>query len=377
MHVVDATVFYSPTSGGVRRYMLAKHEWMRAHTDWRHSLVVPGETNTHAPGGISMVRGTRVPGVLNYRLPLNPLSWIRAIEALEPDLIEVGDAFQAAWAASRVARRRDVPVVAFYHSNLPQLVGRRLGTSVRRIIESYVRHTYEPCALVLAPSRDTCDYLRSFGVGNVTSQPLGVDIDTFNPVRRRRDLREELGLARGTRLLAFAGRFSAEKNIDVLTEALRKLGDRYHLLMVGGDETRRDGNVTRIPYRRDNRQLATYFASADALLHAGTYETFGLVVLEAMACGRPVVAMRAGALPELIAENTGLLAEPQGHPVMAAVSLAAAVEELYARDPDAMGEAARRHVEANYSWTHVLPGLMSRYQVAVSARGRVAAAGAP
>jgi hypothetical protein len=49
MHVVDATLFYSPTSGGVKRYLLAKHDWMRAHTNWRHSLVVPGETNRTHP----------------------------------------------------------------------------------------------------------------------------------------------------------------------------------------------------------------------------------------------------------------------------------------------------------------------------------------
>ena len=46
MHVVDATLFYSPTSGGVKRYLLAKHDWMRTHTKWRHSLVVPGETQS-------------------------------------------------------------------------------------------------------------------------------------------------------------------------------------------------------------------------------------------------------------------------------------------------------------------------------------------
>ena len=50
MHVVDATLFYSPTSGGVKRYLLAKHEWMRAHTNWRHSLVVPGEHDAARAG---------------------------------------------------------------------------------------------------------------------------------------------------------------------------------------------------------------------------------------------------------------------------------------------------------------------------------------
>jgi alpha-1,6-mannosyltransferase len=67
MHVVDATLFYSPTSGGVKRYLLAKHEWMRAHTKWRHSLVVPGEFSTHAPDDVCMVEGRLVPGAFNYR----------------------------------------------------------------------------------------------------------------------------------------------------------------------------------------------------------------------------------------------------------------------------------------------------------------------
>lgn len=370
MHVVDATLFFSPTSGGVKRYLLAKHAWMHAHTNWRHSLVVPGESSSHAPGDVSTVAGGRVPGAFNYRLPLNPLSWSRAIEALEPDLIEVGDAFHPAWAASRVARRRGIPLIAFYHSNFPQLAGRRLGPAAQKLVEWYVRRTYERCEVVLAPSRHTCDYLHSIGVSHATCQPLGVDVDTFHPQRRGRDLAAELGLHRGTRVLAFAGRFSAEKNIPVLVDALRKLGHPYHLLLIGGAEARREANVTRIPYCRDNHQLASYLASADAFVHAGVHETFGLVVLEAMACGRPVVAVRAGALAELVDESAGVLAEPHGNPEIMAASLAGAVSALFERDTEAMGAAARRHVESNYSWTRALQGLMSRYQAAVSARRR-------
>jgi alpha-1,6-mannosyltransferase len=244
MHIVDATLFFSPTSGGVKRYLLAKHEWMRAHTSWRHSLVVPGEISTYAPGDISMVAGGRVPGAFNYRLPLNPLRWSRAIEALQPDLIEVGDAFHPAWAASRVAGRRGIPLVAFFHSNFPQLAGRRLGATVQKIIERYVRLTYSRFDQVFAPSRFTCDYLHRIGVGHATWQPLGVDIDVFHPSRGGRDLVGELGLPRGTRLLVYAGRFSTEKNLPLLTAAFRRLGAPYHLLLIGGDESRRDGNVT-------------------------------------------------------------------------------------------------------------------------------------
>jgi alpha-1,6-mannosyltransferase len=374
MHVVDATLFFSPTSGGVKRYLLAKHEWMRAHTNWRHSLVVPGESPTHVPGEISMVAGGRVPGAFNYRLPLNPMRWLRAIDALEPDLIEVGDAFHPAWAAAQVAARRGIPLIAFYHSNFPQLAGRRLGSTVQKFIEWYVRRTYEQCEQVLAPSRHTCDYLHSIGVKHAICQPLGVDVDTFHPQRRERDLRTELSLPPDTRLLVFAGRFSAEKNIPVLTQAFQKLGNPYHLLLLGGDESRRENNVTRIPYCRDNRQLASYLASADACVHAGAHETFGLVVLEAMACGRPVVAMRASALPELVTGHTGVLAEPHPDAAVAAANIAGAITSLYERDLDTLGAAARQHVESNYSWTRALQGLMTRYQSAVSARRRVALA---
>jgi alpha-1,6-mannosyltransferase len=341
---------------------------MHTHTSWRHSLVVPGDQTTCAPGDISMIAGGRVPGAFNYRLPLNPLRWLRAIDALEPDLIEVGDAFHPAWAAAQVANRRGIPLIAFYHSNFPQLAGRRLGDSVQKMIESYVRFTYERCEMVLAPSRYICDYLHSIGVRHAACQPLGVDVDTFHPSRRGRDLAGELGLPAGTRVLAFAGRFSAEKNIPLLTEAFGLLGDPFHLLLIGGDEARREGNVTRIPYCRDNHQLASYLASADAFVHGGIHETFGLVALEAMACGRPVVAMKAGALPELIPSCAGVLAEPSDDPIVTARNFAAAIHSLYERDLEVMGIAARRHVESNYSWTRALQVLMSRYQTAVQTR---------
>jgi alpha-1,6-mannosyltransferase len=368
MHVVDATLFYSPTSGGVKRYLLAKHQWMREHTGWRHSLVVPGDIRTHAPGDISTVAGRLVPGAFNYRLPLNPVRWSRAIDALEPDLIEIGDAFHPAWAAANVANRRGIPLIAFYHSNFPQLAGRRLGSAVQRFIEWYVKLTYERCEQVLAPSRYMCEYLHSIGVSHATVQPLGVDVETFSPERRNRNLAAELNLPSDTRVLVFAGRFSKEKNIPVLTEAVRRLGSPYHLLLIGGDESGRDGNITRIPYCRDNQTLASYFASADAVVHAGTHETFGLVVVEAMACGRPVVVRRAGALPELVDPGAGALAEPHADPCVAAGNLAEAIVSVYERDLDTLGAAARRHVLANYSWSRALQALMARYQAAVSAR---------
>jgi alpha-1,6-mannosyltransferase len=80
--------------------------------------------------------------------------------------------------------------------------------------------------------------------------------------------------------------------------------------------------------------------------------------------------MRAGALPELVDESAGVLADAHADPEAMAVNLADAIAALFTRDFDAMGAAARRHVESNYSWTRALQGLMTRYQAVVSARRR-------
>jgi alpha-1,6-mannosyltransferase len=358
MHLVDTTLFYSPTSGGVKRYLTAKHAWLSAHTSWEHTIVVPGRDTQHERGGVCTLSGRRVPGTFNYRLPLNPRRWIRLLDELEPTLIEAADAFHPAWCAWRVAQRRGIPLVAFYHSNLPQLVGRRLcGELTEPVLRSYLRLLYERCDLVFAPSRVMCQYLHEMGVAHAAYQPLGVDTEIFNPGRRSAALRESLGLAPAARVLVFPGRFAPEKNLNVLLQAFARLGSPYHLLLIGGDRRARPAdNVTMVPYRRDSLELAQWIASADALVHAGTKETFGLVILEAMACGRPVVAARAGAFPELVDERVGMLAEPNS-----GESMAEAIAALYERDLHTLGTAARAHVLQHFTWSRAFQGQITAY----------------
>ena len=357
MHLVDTTLFFSPTSGGVRRYLTAKHQWLQAHTAHRHSLLVPGVVTELLPDGISTIAGLKVPGTFNYRLPLSPRRWVQMLDALEPDLIEVGDVFHPAWCAMRTARRRGAPLLAFFHSNFPRLAGRRLGRVVEAGLNSYLRRVYERMDLVLAPSRLMCEYLAGLGLDNTALQPLGVDTGIFSPQRRRIDLRRTLGLADDTRLLVYAGRFSGEKNIDVLLGAMRLLGERYHLLMVGGSESAQPAaNITVQPYRRDSIELATTIASCDALVHAGCSETFGLVIIEALACGIPVVGANAGAVPEHVDETVGLLAPPGD-----TAGMAAAVASLYERDLASLGRAARTRALQRYTWSRALQLLLGHY----------------
>jgi alpha-1,6-mannosyltransferase len=358
MHLVDTTVFYSPTSGGVRRYLNAKHDWYLRHPLLaRHSLLVPGDGTRLIPGDTSTIAGPKVPGTFNYRLPLAPRLWTRMLEELEPDVIEAGDAFHPAWSAIEVAARRRIPAIAFFHSHLPRLIGIRCGEVMGRLAGRYLRWLYERFDLVFAPSRVMCDYLRSLGLTRVALQPLGVDTTIFHPRRRRHELRQQLGIGAQVRLLTYAGRFSAEKNIHVLLDAFARLGPGYHLLLVGSGESRRLAeNVTQLPYRCDSTELASMLASSDALVHAGTAETFGLVVLEAMSCGRPVVGVRAAAVAELVNDKVGVTAaRAEG------ALLAAAVRELYDRDIEALGHAARARVEALYSWDRALQLQLSAY----------------
>ncbi len=370
-HLVDTTLFYSPTSGGVKRYLTAKHAWLAMHSRWQHTLVVPGERDRTERGGICTLAGYALPGSFNYCLPLDPRRWLRLLDALEPDLIEAGDAFHPAWAAWRLARRRGIPLAAFYHSNLPQIISRRVGGRLaERALGRYVSWLYERFDVVFAPSRLMRDLLRGLGVPHAVHQPLGVDAEIFQPGRRGAWLRERLGLAPAARVLVYAGRFAGEKNLPLLLEAFTKLGSPYHLLLIGGGrQARLAANVTMLPYRRDSVELAEWLASADALVHAGTKETFGLVILEAMACGRPVVAARAGAIPEFVDASVGMLAEPGS-----GVRMAEAIAGLYERDIDALGANARARVLRTFTWNRAFQGQMATYK-AMLGRATVAVPG--
>jgi alpha-1,6-mannosyltransferase len=258
-------------------------------------------------------------------------------------------------------KRYDIPAVAFYHSDLPGLVRPRFGRWIARGTCRYLANLYRQFDLVLAPSRIMVDHLDAIGVHGAVHQPLGIDSSVFRPQRRDATLREHLGLAPETRLLVYAGRFTPEKKLHVLIDAVRLLGDPYHLVLVGGgDALPFCDRVTHIPFQHDQRQLARLLASCDVLVHPGDRETFGLIVLEAMACGLPVVATNKGGVAELVDAETGILAEPND-----VASLAGAIEAIYQRDMARMGQAARRKAVERYDWNEILPQVVGRYEALV------------
>lgn len=365
MHLVDITMFYAAEGGGVSTYLNAKARWLAQRSRIAHTIVSPNVHSGGAAPALVEMPAIPFPGIHGYRMPLSVGATANILRTLQPDLIEVGDAGHSAWAALRIKRQLGIPVVAFYHSDLPRLMGSRFGELAMRATRAYLARLYRQCDMVMAPSRLMVQQLAEMGIGDAVHQPLGIDAGIFQPQRRIDTLRQHLHLPGDARLLVYAGRFTADKKLEVLIEAVRKLGRPYHLVLVGGGESLpRYPQITYIPFKRDQRVLARLLASCDVMVHPGDCETFGLIVLEAMACGLPVVAT-GGGVAELVDEQTGLVVRPDS-----AASLAEGIAAIFCRDLAALGRNARRKAQDHYDWSLIMPQLLNRYGGLLASRQR-------
>jgi alpha-1,6-mannosyltransferase len=352
-------MFFGVRSGGIKRYLLAKRDWIRRHRlDLRHTLVVPGRIDRVADGGVVEVASPPLPFSDGYRWPLRMKRWADTLVDVRPDLIEAGDAFMPGRAAQEAASRCGVPVVGFCHTDPAALATLHFGEWASAPAQARWGAIYNRFDLVIAPSRFIAGRLKEAGVSRVAVQPLGVDTDFFRPSPdARAGVRAELGLASDERLLVFAGRAAREKNVTLLVETLDLLGAPYRLLLIGaGAKLAPHPRIASVDFETDQRRLVRWLAGADAFVHANDQEPFGLVALEALACGLPVVAPPTGGVAETVDETVGVRARastPQ--------AVAEAITALFERDLEVVGQAARARAEALYSWNGVFPRLMALY----------------
>lgn len=358
-HMVDTTMLFAPKSGGVKRYLLAKQAWLRAaRPGVRHTLVAPGDAASGGPGGTMTLPAARLPFGDGYRYPASIRKWADQLVGLQPDLIEAGDPYGPGHAALEAGERLGCPVVGFCHTDPAALAALHIGEwaepPVRRRWAAFFRRFDR----VIAPSRHIAERLNQAGVPDVKVQPLGVDTELFNPGNAdRAGLRRQLGLPTEARVLIFAGRAAREKNVDVLLETIAKLGAPYHLVLVGaGAFAQPQANATFLEFERDTHEVARLLASADAFVHANDKEPFGLIALEAMASGLPMVCVQSGGLAEIVDTEVGQLAERA-----TGAAVAEAVEALFARDLEAVGRAARRRAVERHGWARTFEGLTAHY----------------
>lgn len=357
--LVDTTMLYAPRSGGVKRYLLAKKAWLESDRPGvAHNLVVPGARHRADRSGLITLHATKLPFGDGYRWPTSVRRWSAWLAALNPTIIEAGDPYTPGQAAIEAGQRAGCPVVGFCHSDPASLAALHFGEWAKKPVQKRWARLFNQFDRVVSPSRFIARRLEEAGVPDIVIQPLGVEIDTFHPDRRDREaLLKRLGLGPEARLLCFAGRPAREKNIDVLIEAVQALGDPYHLVLVGaGSGLPPEDRVIALPYERDPRAVAKIIASCDAFVHANDKEPFGLIVLEAMACGRPVVGVDAGGVAETVDDTVGQLARSADP-----AAYVEAVAALFERDIEAVGRAARQRAVERYSWPSVFEGLSGVY----------------
>lgn len=357
--LVDTTMLYAPRSGGVKRYLMSKKAWLETNRPGiAHSLVVPGAKHRVGPDGIIQIHSAKLPFGDGYRWPTSARRWGAWVAALNPDVIEAGDPYVPGQGAIEAGQRAGCPVVGFCHSDPAGLAALHLGEWAKKPVEKRWAKLFSQFDRVVSPSRFIAQRLEEANVGKIVIRPLGVEIDTFRPDRRDREgLLKKLGLPSETRLLCFAGRPAKEKNVDVLIDAVQKLGAPYHLLLVGaGVGLPVEDQVSCIDYEKDPRVVAKIIASCDAFVHANDKEPFGLIVLEAMACGRPVVGVNSGGVAETVDEAVGQLARSADPD-----DFAEAIEALFSRDFEALGVAARKKMVDHYAWNHVFEDISDLY----------------
>ena len=331
MRLVDVSAFYTPHGGGVKTYVEQK---MQLGPELGAEIVIlaPGDRHEVIERGPK----ARIVTIPSPRLPVDKNYWFfgdqaalhAALDQLQPDLVEVGSPWRSpSWVANW---RGDVPRSLFMHADpmtayayrwFDPLLPRR---TTDRLFAPYWRHIKGLAARydsVICASADLQNRLVAGGVVHTRMVPMGVEEGTFSPDNRdpalRRQLLADLDLPESAGLLLTVGRLSAEKRWSVVIEGVKKAArDRpLGLLLLGEGRERAqvlraigsDPFIRLLDPVRDRPRFAAMLASADAVVHGGDAETFGLATAEALASGTPVIVPDRGAAADHGASGGGLV----------------------------------------------------------------------
>lgn len=355
MKIVDVAEFYAERGGGVRTYINQK---LAAAAQAGHEAVViapgpqAGEEVRHG-GRVIWIRSRPLPPDPRYYMLLDERAVHRALDALAPDVIEGSSAWTGGWmvaryraatpglAPSKALVFHQDPVAVYPHT----LLGRRVG--YERIdgwfgpFWRYLKRLSDHFDLTVTSGQWLADRLARFGVRAPTAVPFGIDKQRFRPREADRAERAHWLSACSApdhaRLLMTVSRHHPEKRLGTLLEGFRIASQRSPMALVlfGDGPFRRfvERRARRIPgvhvagFTDDPAVLPRALASADALLHGSSAETFGLVVAEAVCSGTPVIVPDRGGAPELARPSYA-----ETYEAGAPRACAAAIERLLARD---------------------------------------------
>lgn len=329
-------------------------------------------------GGLKEYKGAKIYGVSGIPLPLYPELKLaiprptlkKVLEKFQPDLIHVVNPAVLGLGGIYYAKNLNIPLVASYHTHLPQYLQHYGLGALEGLLWELLKLAHNQAQLNLCTSTAMVDALVEHGIERVDLWQRGVDTELFQPHLASRQMRSRLSQGHpDAPLLLYVGRVSAEKQIDEIKPVLEAIPDAR--LAIVGDGPHREameahfaGTNTYFVGYLQGVELASAFASADAFVFPSRTETLGLVLLEAMAAGCPVVAARSGGIPDIVTDGVnGYLFDPadsQGA-VTATQRLLAATEEREQLRHNARQEAER------WGWSAATKQLENYYQSVLSA----------
>jgi glycosyltransferase involved in cell wall biosynthesis len=282
---------------------------------------------------------------------------IKVIQETGSEVLYVATETPLGIAAIRAAKKLGVPVVSGFHTNFQTYLEKYRLPGLETVAKTLLRTLHNQTARTLTPSEDTAEVLRSWGIANVGVLGRGVDTELFHPGKRDEALRASWGAGPDTLVAMYVGRLAAEKNLPLTAQALVAM-QAVNKEVVGvfvGDGPRAKALEVEHPGfvyagSRVGEDLARHYASADVFVFPSETETFGNVVLEAMASGLAVVAYDYAAPRLLIRDGVNGWLVPFGD----SAAFLARVEAV-SREPMPEGLRLRaREMALTHSWARVI-----------------------
>ncbi|MFZ4667321.1 MAG: glycosyltransferase [Prochlorotrichaceae cyanobacterium] len=276
-------------------------------------------------GGMTEYKGARIFGVTGFPLPLYPELKMalprpaigEELEAFRPDLVHVVNPAILGLGGIYFAKAANIPLVASYHTHLPKYLAHYGLGMLEGVLWEMLKMAHNQASLNLCTSSAMVEELTSHGIEHCDLWQRGVDTESFHPNLANRAMRDRLSQGHpDDPLLIYVGRLSAEKGIDRIKPVLEAI-PHARLALVGDGPYREelktlfaDLPVNFVGYLQ-GADLGSAYASADAFVFPSLTETLGLVVLEAMAAGCPVIAANAGGIPDIVTDGeNGFLFDP-------------------------------------------------------------------
>jgi glycosyltransferase involved in cell wall biosynthesis len=357
---------YLPEINGVTTVLRTMRDGLRARG--HHVLLLAPRYDRPGPDDTDVIRRPSMPFPFYpaVRLSLSIGRYLdRAFARFRPEVVHVATEGPLGFAARRWALARGVPLVTSFHTDFPRYAERYLGARAAGPIRRYCAWFHAPARVTQTPSEETARELRALGLERVMVWGRGVDPLHFTPSRRSESRRATDGMG-GRPVVLHVGRLAREKDTDVLvaafTRAHERLGDTVRF-EVSGDGPEGATVRERLPFARhrgflDRERLADLYADCDVFVFPSPTETCGLVALEAMASGIPVIAANAGGVLENVRPDENGLLVPAGDAGAFADAIATLIGDPVRRQRLATG--ARAWSERR-SWAAELDVLEAMY----------------